>query len=97
MPSQEIPVKEFAPAEVKEERPVDNFNVLPERPQQQAQESEKVQESGHAVESNGPTHNTTNSAVQDHCSASADEAYGEQQKHTYASIVCVLFYMLIIV
>ncbi|XP_031397721.1 nuclear transport factor 2-like isoform X2 [Punica granatum] len=90
MLSREVLAREFAPAEVKENGPVDNFNVLPEQPQQQVPESENIHEGSLAVESNGPTQNAANNAVQDHSSASVDEVSGEQHKHTYASILRVV-------
>ncbi|KAK4776769.1 hypothetical protein SAY86_005457 [Trapa natans] len=87
--NREIPPREHTPLEVKENGPVENFNALPERSQQQTQDFEKVHQGSLAVESNGPSQNASKIAAQDHSSALADEASGEQHKHTYASILRV--------
>ncbi|XP_021897021.1 LOW QUALITY PROTEIN: putative G3BP-like protein [Carica papaya] len=84
----EIPGREFvACADVKENGPVDNYN-LPEQPLQQPLESENIVENNCADETNGSVTNTVN-AIQDYLLASVEESVGERQKHTYASILRV--------
>lgn len=91
MLGREIPTRDLPSPEVKDNGPVDNFNALPERPKQQAQDLEKVHQGSLTVESDGPIQDATNNTTPDQSSALADEASGEQHKHTYASIVCVQY------
>ncbi|KDP33322.1 hypothetical protein JCGZ_12871 [Jatropha curcas] len=82
----EIQSREFvAPADPKENGPVDNYS-FPEQRLQQIPESEIVQEEN-SVDSNGSLQNTVNT-VQDQLPP-VEEATGEPHKHTYASILRV--------
>lgn len=57
--------------------------------QEQVSETENFHEDSVGAEPIGPTQDAV---VQDRSSTSVDEASGEPQKHTYASIVCFFSY-----
>ncbi|KAJ7955488.1 putative Ras-GTPase-activating protein-binding protein [Quillaja saponaria] len=84
----DVQAREFmAPAEVKDNGPVDNYS-FPEQHLQHVPDSEHIVDENIAEESNGSLQSTVN-AVQDNLPASVDETVGEPQKHTYASILRV--------
>lgn len=57
--------------------------------QEQVSETENFHEDSVGAEPIGPTQDAV---VQDRSATSVDEASGEPQKHTYASIVCFFSY-----
>ena len=81
----EIHAREFAPPDVKDNGPLDNYGFM-EQQLQQVAESENILEENAADQSNGSLQNAVNS-VQDHRPSSVEEPVGEPQKQTYASIV----------
>lgn len=86
MPANDIQARDFVPPTTAEENcPVNNYSY--QEQQLQAPEAESVLEDNYAVQSNGSVKNSVNSP-QDHL-APVEEAVGEPQKHTYASILQV--------
>ncbi|CAK7327319.1 unnamed protein product [Dovyalis caffra] len=84
----EIQAREFvAPADAKENGPVDGY-TFPEQSLQQASESENILQKNSVEEPNGSLQNTASTA-QDYQPASVEEPAGEPLKHTYASILRV--------
>ncbi|KAF9673613.1 hypothetical protein SADUNF_Sadunf10G0042300 [Salix dunnii] len=84
----EIQAREFvAPADAKENDPVDSY-TFPEKRLQQTFESENMLEENSVEKPNGSLKNTTSNAP-DHQPATVEEPAGEPQKHTYASILRV--------
>ena len=85
----ETQAREFvAPADAKENGPVDSY-TFPEKRLQQASESENILEENSVEKPNGSLKNTASNA-QDRQPASVEEPAREPQKHTYASIVCTI-------
>ncbi|KAL7220037.1 hypothetical protein ACSBR2_012993 [Camellia fascicularis] len=84
----ETQAREFvAPADVKENGPVDNYSFSDQQLQHTA-EAESILEDNFP-ESNGTLQSST-SPVPDHLSAPSEEPVGEPQKRTYASILRVV-------
>lgn len=84
----ETQAREFvAPADAKENGPVDSY-TFPEKRLQQASESENILEENSVEKPNGSLKNTASNAP-DRQPASVEEPAREPQKHTYASILRV--------
>lgn len=84
----ETQAREFvAPADAKENGPVDSY-TFPEKRLQQASESENILEENSVEKPNGSLKNTASNAP-DHQPPSVEEPAREPQKHTYASILRV--------
>lgn len=84
----EIQAREFvAPVNTVENGPVDRYS-FPEQRLQQVTETENIPEDNSGEDSNGSLQNAVN-ALQDLPPSPVDEAVGEPQKHTYASIVWI--------
>ena len=76
-----------APADIKENGPVDTYSFS-EEPLQHIPEADSIL-NGNFAESNGSLENSVDRAP-DHLSAPVEEPVGEPQKRTYASIVCII-------
>lgn len=86
----EIQAREFvAPADIKENDPVDSY-TFPEKRLHQASQSENMLEENSVEKPNGSLKITTSNAP-DRQPATVEEPAGEPQKHTYASIVCTMY------
>ncbi|KVI00416.1 putative G3BP-like protein isoform X2 [Cynara cardunculus var. scolymus] len=86
MAANDIQARDFVPPTTAEENgPVNNYSY--QEQQLRAPEAESILEDNYAVQSNGSVQNSVN-APQDHL-APVEEAVGEPQKHTYASILQV--------
>ncbi|KAG5236409.1 nuclear transport factor [Salix suchowensis] len=84
----EIQAREFvAPADIKENDPVDSY-TFPEKRLHQASQSENMLEENSVEKPNGSLKITTSNAP-DCQPATVEEPAGEPQKHTYASILRV--------
>ncbi|KAJ6719352.1 RAS GTPASE-ACTIVATING PROTEIN-BINDING PROTEIN [Salix purpurea] len=84
----EIQAREFvAPADIKENDPVDSY-TFPEKRLHQASQSENMLEENSVEKPNGSLKITTSNAP-DRQPATVEEPAGEPQKHTYASILRV--------
>ncbi|KAM1380643.1 hypothetical protein ACFX2I_022344 [Malus domestica] len=83
----EIQTRDFVAPAVKENGPVESYGFA-EQQLQQVVETENLLDDGAVEQSNGALQSTPNT-IQDHLHASVEEAIGEPQKQTYASILRV--------
>ncbi|TQE08405.1 hypothetical protein C1H46_006033 [Malus baccata] len=84
----EIQTRDFVAPAVKENGPVESYGFA-EQQLQQVVETENLLDDGAVEQSNGALQSTPNT-IQDDLHASVEEAIGEPQKQTYASILRVV-------